>query len=252
MKKRIVITLITLCCLFVNNLFGQYEKVNSDGLDIYYRIFGEGKPVLIIGGGPGDSSDRYLSLCDVVSKDFQCILVEQRGCGKSAPEIYDSTTISINLTLKDFEILRNHLDIEQWTALGFSYGGYLASLYAHFYPSSLSSLILMGSMGLNTNVFGHFLDNINSRLQAADLKKFEYWNDSVRIAQDPHHALVERIRTRMPGYFYDRKKSLIVSQEMKDEHFNFNVGKFIWPDVINRNLDLAEMDCPFYGPVLIL
>ncbi|OGU61393.1 MAG: hypothetical protein A2V66_16090, partial [Ignavibacteria bacterium RBG_13_36_8] len=152
----------------------------------------------------------------------------------------------------DFETLRNHLGIKQWTALGFSYGGYLASLYAHFYPSSLLSLILMDSMGLNTDVFGHFLDNINSKLQAADLDLFEYWSDSARVAQDPKHALVERIRARMPGYFYDRKKSLIVSEEMKDSHFNFEVGQVIWPDVLKRNLDLVEMGCNYNGSVLIL
>jgi proline iminopeptidase len=258
MKKLILITVAFVMILILSqsikaqNIVSQYQKINSNGLDIYYRIFGEGYPILIIGGGPGDTSDRYLSLCELLSKEFQCVLVEQRGCGKSAPAVYDSSTVSIALTLEDFEALRNHLGIKQWTALGFSYGGYLASLYAHFYPSSIVSLILMDSMGLNTNVFGHFIDNINSKLQATDLDLFEYWNDSSRVAQNPKHALVERIRARMPGYFYDRKKSLIVSEEMKDSHFNFEVGQLIWPDIVKRNLDLAEMECNYNGAILIL
>ena len=56
----------------------------------------------------------------------------------------------------------------------------------------------------------------------------------------------------MPGYFYDRQKSLIVSQVMKDSDFNFEVGRWIWPDIQKRKLDLAKMNPEFTGPVLIL
>ena len=236
----------------INNLFGQYQQINRAGLTLYYRSIGDGKPILIVGGGPGDASDRYLSLCSVLSNDFQCILIEQRGCGKSVPVNLDSTTISIELTLADFEQLRKHLGFEKWNVLGFSYGGFLASLYAHFFPESIESLILMDSMGLNTDVFDYFLDNINSRLQPADLEAAAYWSDSARVLQNPHHAIVEKIKARMPGYFYDREKASIVVNEMKDSHFNFEMGIWIWKDVFKRKLDLKKMSCNFYGPVLIL
>lgn len=232
--------------------FAQHNHVESNGVEIYYRVFGKGEPLLILGGGPGDNADRYLSLCELLSQNFQCILVDQRGTEQSMPAVLDSTTISIELTLSDFEALRKGLDLESWPVLGFSYGGYLASLYAHFYPNAVSSLILLGSIGLNLNVFQYFNDNITSRLCNEDIEKFDYWNDSARVASNPHHALVERIRARMPGYFYDRKKSLIVSQNMQDSDFNFEMGQWIWKDAIKRNLDLAEMESNFYKPVLIL
>ena len=248
--------LILLTCFMTNAQQSlpnvSFKKVHNNNLDIYYRIFGEGKPILIIGGGPGDVSGRYLSLCELLSQNYQCILVDQRGTGKSAPAVYDSTTINIALTLSDFEAIRNQLGLKQWNVLGFSYGGYLASLYTKFYPTSVSSLILMESMGLNTDMFSHFIDNITSKLRASDLELFEYWSDSARVAENPKHALVERIRARMPGYFYDRKKSLLVSQVMKDSDFNFEVGQWIWEDVFKRNLDLAEMEPNFDEPVLIL
>lgn len=252
MRKCIIGLILFLSFSLTWSLFAQYQKVESNNLDIYYRIFGEREPLLIIGGGPGDVSGRYLSLCELLSENFQCILVDQRGTGKSSPDVYDSTTISISLTLEDFEAIRKKLGLKKWHVLGFSYGGYLASLYAHFYPSSISALVLSGSMGLNTDAFGHFLDNITSKLHSTDLEICEYWSDSLRVAQDPKHALVERIRARMPGYFYDRGKSLLVSEIIQDSDFNFNVGTWIWSDVQKRNLNLAEMNPKFSGPVLIL
>lgn len=238
--------------LAIVNTYGQYKKVTNNGLDIYYRIFGEGVPVLIIGGGPGDSSDRYLSLCELLSQNFRCILVDQRGTGKSSPSVYDSTTVSVALTLSDFEAIRNQLGLKKWNVLGFSYGGFIASVYTSYYPSSVSSLILLGSMGFDLNVFSHFSDNIMSRLLPSDLQLLDYWRDSSRVKADPHHAVVESIRARMPGYFYDRKKSLIVSQTMKDSDFNFEMGDLIWNDVFEKKIDLTKVKSSFTNPVLIL
>jgi len=252
LNKKILFVLVCSLFIFINKNYAQYQEISNSGLDIYYRVFGKGNPVLIIGGGPGDNSNRYLSLCNLLSNDFQCVLVDQRGTGKSVPEIYDSTTISISLTLMDFEVLREHLGLKNWIVLGFSYGGYLASLYANYYPASISQLILLESIGLNTDVFGYFLDNINSRLLSSDHELFDYWNDSVRVAVNPHHSLVERIRARMPGYFYDRKKSLIISQEINDSDFNFEVGHWIWKDVVKNELDLDKVKSNFNKPVLIL
>jgi proline iminopeptidase len=238
--------------VLANEGSAQYQKVNSHGLDIHYRVFGQGTPILIVGGGPGDVSDRVLGICDLLSKSYRCILVDQRGTGLSSPAVYDSTTISVALTLDDFEAIRTSLGYKDWTVLGASYGGYLASLYAAFYPASVSSLILVGTAGLNMDLFAYFLDNIMSRLQPADIGVIQYWDDSAIAAQDPQKAHVEQIRAMMPAYFYDRKKSLLVSQTMKLTDFDFRVGKWIFADIAKRNLDLTKMGVTYDKPVLIL
>jgi len=230
----------------------EYRKVGRPGTDVHYRIIGAGAPLLILGGGPGDNADRYLGLCELLSGSCRCILVDQRGTGKSLPAVLNAGTVSVDLTLDDFEAIRRELGIETWPVLGFSYGGYLASLYAQQHPASISRLLLLDSMGLNTDAFAYFVDNITSRLSPADLGLFAYWSDPARDARDPHHALVERIRARMPGYFFDRKKSLIVSQAMRDSDFNFDMGRWIWEDVEKKGLDLAKMESRFDKPVLVL
>jgi proline iminopeptidase len=231
---------------------GQDLKVSSHGLDVHYRMLGQGAPVLVIGGGPGDVADRYTTLCELLARNAQCVLIEQRGTGRSTPSAKDASTISVALTLDDFEAVRRQLGLDQWSVLGFSYGGYLASVYAHFFPSSVSSLLLLGSMGLNWESLPQFEDNVTSKLWASDLLLVEYWSDPQRMKADPRQANTEIIRARTPGYFFDRKKSLLVSQPMKSSDFDFEMGDWIFRDILKRGLDLAKMEVSFGGPVLIL
>lgn len=252
MKTLRQFTLFILMFMTVTIVKGQDQKVTSNGLDIHYRVFGQGTPIVILGGGPGDVADRYLDLCQLLAKHFQCILVEQRGTGLSTPKVIDATTINVTLTLKDFEAIRQQLGLKQWVVLGFSYGGYLASLYAHFYPASVSSLLLLDSMGLNWEGSSQFEDNVTSRLWAAELERCDYWKDSERMKTNPQHAITEIIRARMPGYFFDHKKALSVSQAIKDTDFNFEMGEFIYRDTIEQKLDLLQLKLSFTGPVLIL
>ena len=233
-------------------LQGQDFKVNSHDLDIHYRVFGQGTPLLIIGGGPGDVAERYLGLCELLAKNVRCILVEQRGTGKSMPAVLNAATLSIALTLDDLEAIRRQLGLKRWSVLGFSYGGYLASTYAHFFPAAISSLVLLGSIGLNFDGFPQFNDNVTSRLCASDRELAEFWSDPARMRADPKGATTEIIRARMPGYFFDRKKSLLVSQTMKAADFDFAMGEWIFKDIVKRKLDLARMDALFSGPALIL
>lgn len=250
MRKLIVSIIIVV--FIANGAFAQYQKVKNHDLDIYYRIIGKGTPLLILGGGPGDNSDRYLSLCELLSSDFQCILVDQRGSGKSTPAVYDSTTISVALTLEDFETLRKNLELKEWAVLGFSYGGYLASLYADAYPQSISKLILLESAGINISFFEYFSDNIISKLWAEDLEMLHYWKDSTRMANDFHHAITEQIKAKMPGYFFSREIALKYREGMKDSDFSFKMSRWMWDDIIGNDLDLAKKETNFINPVLIM
>ena len=252
MKRCSALVLLFSLSIAIQSLYGQDFKAVSHGLDIHYRLFGQGEPLLIIGGGPGDVADRYVSLCDLLSKNMQCILVEQRGTGKSKPPVVDASTISVALTLDDFEAIRQQMGLKQWSVLGFSYGGYLASLYAHDYPASITSLVLLGSMGLNWEGMGVFEDNITCKLWASDLEVVEYWSSEERLKADYQHAVTEIIRAKMPGYFYSRQKALLVSQIIKPSDFDFIMGDFIYKDVVSRKLDLVQMKNTFLRPVLIV
>ena len=111
---------------------------------LYYEEAGnpEGKPVVFLHGGPGGGSvPMYRQFFDPAR--WRIILFDQRGCGKSTPhaELTDNTTWDL---VTDIEKLRSHLNIDQWTVFGGSWGSTLALAYAQTYPERCNGLILRG------------------------------------------------------------------------------------------------------------
>lgn len=247
-----IVLAMTLGTATVADTVGPYAFVSSHGLDIHYRQAGTGEPLLIIGGGPGDASDRYLSLCELLAPKYRCILVDQRGTGKSTPAVKNETTVTVAQTVDDFEAIRVQLGLKQWTVLGFSYGGFLASVYGESFPASIKSVVLLDSSGLNNDYGAYFGDNITSRMTPEDRWVYDYWSDPARLQADRHHAITEIIRSMMPGYFFDRKKSVLVSQAIRDTDFDFETGDLIEQDIARRKLDLATTESVLDKPVLIL
>ena len=238
--------------LFISNVQAQPadQTIEHNGVKIHYTIVGAGKPILLLSGGPGMSLDYMVPIADRLSDSFQCILLDQRGTGKSIVPIYDTNYINISTTLEDIEFLRKHLGYEEWIVLGHSYGGLLASKYAAYYPNSVSMMILVGSAGLNTSLWDYFGDNLWSRLLPSDKELAEYWTDSIIVANDFRRARFEYQKAIMPAYFYDRKNSLLLTQKWKPEDWNIDVWWFIWDDM--DKIDLSEISRSYDKPVLVL
>lgn len=116
----------------------------SDVHSLYYEESGNanGKPVIVIHGGPGvGSSPKYRRFFD--PQVYRIILFDQRGCGKSLPyaSLEDNTTWHC---VADMEALRKHLDVDKWMLFGGSWGSTLSLAYAEKYPEAVSEMILRG------------------------------------------------------------------------------------------------------------
>jgi proline iminopeptidase len=116
----------------------------SDLHTIYFEQVGnpEGKPVVFLHGGPGGGIDPiYRQYFDPAQ--WRIVLFDQRGCGKSTPhaELQENTTWNL---VSDIEQLRRHLNIEQWTVFGGSWGSTLSLAYSQTHPKVCTGLILRG------------------------------------------------------------------------------------------------------------
>ncbi len=98
--------------------------------------------MLFIHGGPGGIgvADFIEYQGDRLSKNFKVIAPEQRGVWRSQA-ILDEEDISLEDIIEDFEELRKKLNINKWSLLSHSFGGYLAVLYANLYPNSIEYMI---------------------------------------------------------------------------------------------------------------
>jgi proline iminopeptidase len=79
----------------------------SDGVELHVEVFGEGRPVLWLPGGPGLSN--YLEPVARELSGFRHILPDPRGTGRSGGGPH-----SLEVALTDLEDLRRNLGIRQW------------------------------------------------------------------------------------------------------------------------------------------
>jgi len=116
----------------------------GSGHRLYWEVSGNpnGKPVVLLHGGPGGGTDpKQRRFFDPVR--YKIVLFDQRGCGKSTPHasLVDNTTWHL---VSDIEALREHLGIERWQVFGGSWGSTLALAYAEKHPERVSELVLRG------------------------------------------------------------------------------------------------------------
>jgi len=114
-----------------------------DGHSVYWEESGnpEGLPIVLVHGGPGGSNSAgYRAFID--SERFRIIQFDQRGCGRSEPKGLLASN-SLQSTLADMELLRQHFDIERWIVAGGSWGSTVALAYGEAYPQRCLGLLLI-------------------------------------------------------------------------------------------------------------
>ncbi|MFK4428942.1 proline iminopeptidase [Bacillus sp. RC54] len=117
--------------------------MNIRGKKLYVETYGnlKNKPVLYLHGGPGESCyDFSFHQAERLKDSLYVIMIDQRGVCRSE-EITEDEAFGLNDLIEDCEELKKVLQIEKWSVIGHSFGGYVALLYASIYPSSIEKII---------------------------------------------------------------------------------------------------------------
>lgn len=232
--------------------FGQTEgfAYSSDNSPIYYRTFGSGKPLLIINGGPGMNSDGFVPLAKKLGETYYTIIYDQRGTGKSLLKTLDNSSITLKLMIDDIERLRTHLQIENWSVLGHSFGGMLASYYATQFPDRIDHLILSSSGGIDLELLNYVSASINSKLSKEELAAANYWTNKINSGDTTYHAKLKRGKALAPAYLYNKEHVPIIAERLTQS--NLTVNQLVWEDLRKHQFDCSEQLKTFDKPALII
>ena len=134
----------------MRSLYPEIEPYDSGMLQVddrhtlYWEQCGnpDGKPVVLLHGGPGGGCSPKMRQFHDPSK-YRIVLFDQRGSGRSTPhaDLVDNTTWHL---VADIETLRETLGIDKWQVFGGSWGSTLALAYAQTHPHRITELVLRG------------------------------------------------------------------------------------------------------------
>lgn len=158
-------------------------------LNLKYRMFGNGHPVVFLHGFL-----ESLSMWDQLGLEklpFTSILIDLPGHGKSVLTD-DAAVPSLNFMAKEIMALLDSLKIEKFHVVGHSMGGYVALLLKEHDPRCRKVVLL------NSNFW-----------EDSEQKK----RDRIRVADIAFKSKDLFINEAIPGLFYrhDRKDPLVVS-----------------------------------------
>ena len=138
--------------------------VDANGVMIYYKLLGRGKPLMIVHGGPGASHDYFLPYLLPLARHYRLVFIDERGSGQSQ-KLEDVSAYTVESMVEDVEAVRQALNLGRIGLLGHSYGGVLAQAYALKYQKNLSHLIL-GSTFSSTRAMNEVLARIKQNMPA--------------------------------------------------------------------------------------
>lgn len=95
-----------------------YSEVN--GIKMYYEIYGQGKPILLIHGGGSTIQTNFEKIIPLLAKNRKVIAVELQAHGRTSDR---SNDLSFEQDADDVATLLKNLNIGKADFLGFSNGG---------------------------------------------------------------------------------------------------------------------------------
>ncbi len=118
------------------------KKVHVGDIDVVYKMFGKGDPIILFNGA-SDSMDAWdPSFLTVISSNHTVIVFDHRGIGNSTA---GSKQYTYPQLANDTDGLLDALKIPKADVMGYSLGGHIAQAFTISYPEKVNRLILVAS-----------------------------------------------------------------------------------------------------------
>ena len=247
MKKYCYILFLTsfLC-------FSQTEEIITSGNSkLHYKTFGSGKPILIINGGPGMNCEGFSGIAQELAKmNYQTIIYDQRGTGKSTVENANPKTITMDLMVEDIENLRKHLKINQWSILGHSFGGIMETYYATKHPETIEKLIFSSSGGVTMKFTSYVQERLSNNLTKTQKDSLSFFQKKLDNGDNSIETIKQRAKYLANAYVFDKSKAPIIAERLTQTKFEINT--LVFQDLRKIKFECSKSFTNFKKPVLVL
>jgi pimeloyl-ACP methyl ester carboxylesterase len=122
-----------------NPAAGKY--FSSNGVTIYYEIYGQGQPLLLLHGNGGSIASRA-NVIGALSKKYKVIAIDSRCHGKSGCMAGD---LDYDMMANDIYLLLNEMHVDSAFIWGHSDGGIIGLIMAYKYPEKVKKLLVSGA-----------------------------------------------------------------------------------------------------------
>ena len=160
------------------NFKSGYSEVN--GLKMYYEIYGQGKPIVLIHGGGSTIQTTFEKIIPLLATNRQVIAMDLQAHGRTNDRNTDST---FEQDADDVVTLLKNLNIDKTDFLGFSNGGTTTLQIAIRHPEIIDKMILASALAKRNGVrdwFWGFMSQAKLENMPEQLKE-EY----LKVAADP-------------------------------------------------------------------
>jgi len=130
-----------------------YAEVN--GLRMYYEIYGEGKPIVLLHGGGSTIQTNFEKLIPLLAKNRKVIAVELQAHGRTSDR---NAELTFEQDADDVATFLKNLNIKKADFFGFSNGGTTCLQLAIRHPKLINKLILGSALAKRNGVPNWFWD----------------------------------------------------------------------------------------------
>ena len=118
------------------------EKVRVGDIEMAYKMFGKGDPILLIQGVGGSMDSWEPSILRDLSSNHTVIILDNRGVGNTTT---GTKQFSIQQFANDSVGLLDALKIQKANVLGYSMGSFIAQQFVLTHPEKVDRLVLIAS-----------------------------------------------------------------------------------------------------------
>ncbi|MEM1136645.1 MAG: alpha/beta hydrolase [Bacteroidota bacterium] len=230
---------LVLMVLLAGQSAGQVPKkteiVNVNGIELYYEVYGEGEPLILLHGWT-QSSQFWIEYIKEYAKSYEVYALDLRGHGRTTPLTKD---FSIKKAANDILAFMDHLSLNKVKAMGLSFGGIALLQLASLNPNRIESMILIAashnySGSDNQEIENKFnFDNLPVQF-IEQLREIHHHGDQqIRALFDPE--LNYEIRLNDEDLKLINAKALIINGD-QDEIMGINAAVLLYKYLPSSNL----------------